>query len=333
MSENRLNNKLVDLTFTFDGTRPNPNRFSADPNDPTRPNPSQHAPNRPMPPDQVVELIRTGNLNYASFIQDCRVAGGARRESTQCIPARSEHRFFLNEEESGIGGVVAQEPYAAVLSCIDARVPVELITGQAANDTFVIRTAGNTLTGDGEGSGSLRYILSNYGAGSGGEHSTVSAIFVFGHTKCGAVKAAYDAFKSNGTGVSGVHKSLANILLEIKHAVDFVLGYASERLKDEEEIKNAISHVNAVFTSIRARQIAVELGVDKSIEVHFASYHVTDFYLRKTSFPKQPNHNLVEIIAKKGLAESLAWDSGQGLRDRDAKEALFEDAIEFAKKQ
>jgi carbonic anhydrase len=285
-----------------------------------------------MSPDQVVELIRTGNLNYASFIQDCRVAGGAQRESISCIPVRSDHRFFLNEDESGIGGVVAQEPYAAVLSCIDARVPVELITGQAANDTFVIRTAGNTLTGDGEGSGSLRYILSNYGAGSGGEHPTVSAIFVFGHTKCGAVKAAYEAFKPNGTGISGMHKSLATILLEIKHAVDFVLGDAGEHLKDDEEIKNAISHVNAVFTSIRARQMAVELGVDKTIDVHYASYHVTDFYLRNTSFPNQSGQNLAAIIAKKGLAESLEWNSVEGLRDREARVALLDDAVAFAKK-
>lgn len=331
MSEDRLKNKLVDLTFTFDGMRPEPNRFAADPNDPTRPDPKQHAPQRPMRPGDVAELIRTGNLNYAAFVQDCRAAGGVEKERIPGLPCHSDHRLFLNKDEAGIGGISAQEPYAAVLSCIDARVPVELITGQAANDTFVIRTAGNTLTGDGEGSGSLRYILSNYGAGSTGEHPTVSAVFVFGHTKCGAVKAAYEAFKPNGTGVDGMHKSLATILLEIKHAVDFVLSDAGKHLTDEEEIKNAISHVNAVFTSIRARQMATELGVGNTVEVHYASYYVTDFYLRKTSFPKQMGQKLGGIISKKGFAESLAWDAAGGMRDKDAREALLEDAIEFAK--
>lgn len=327
------NDRLVDLALTFDGTRPDPSRFEADPNDSSRPHPNKHPPTRPMPPAQVVELVRTGNLNYASFIQDCRKAGGASPVQIAGLPTHSEHRLFLNQDEVGIGGVMSQEPYAAVLSCIDARVPVELITGQAANDTFVIRTAGNTLTGEGEGSGSLRYILSSYGAGTTGAHPTVSAVFVFGHTKCGAVKAAYDAFKPSGTGVKGMHPSLAKILLEIKHAVDFVLGGAGNRLGDEEEVKDAISHVNAVFASVRARQIADEIGVGGNVEIHYASYHVTDFYLRKTSFPKQGGQRLTEVIAAKGFAKCLARAAEGGMQDADARRALLDDGIEFAKMQ
>lgn len=332
MSEKHSATKLASLTFTFDGLRPEPNRFAADPADPTRPDPTQHAPDRPMPPHDAVELIRQGNLSYASFIRDCRVAGGVEAEEIPDLPRHAHHRLFLNKDEAGIGGIDVQEPYAAVLSCIDARVPVELITSQAANDVFVIRTAGNTLTGEGEGSGSLRYILSNYGAGLKGDHCTVSAVFVFGHTKCGAVKAAYEAFKPNGTGVTGMHKSLASILLEIKLAVDFVLDSAGKYLSDEEEIKNAISHVNAVFTSIRVRQMAAELGVEKTVDVHYASYYVTDFYLRKSSFSAQKNQKLGEVIAKRGFAESLCWGDGR-LRDKEAQEALLEDAIDFAKKR
>jgi carbonic anhydrase len=221
-----------------------------------------------------------------------------------------------------------------VLSCIDARVPVELITGQAANDTFVIRTAGNTLTGNGEGSGSLRYILSHYGAGSKGKHPTVSAVFVFGHTRCGAVEAAYEPFKPGVTGVTGMHKSLANILLELKHAVDFVLAGGTDHYADDLEIKNAISHVNAVLTAARARQMVDEVGIGASVKVHYASYHVDEFYLRKTSFPKQTGQRLADVIKQKGFMESLTLDAGgTRLKDDAAQKALLEDAIEFAKKK
>src|SRR5688572_11482459 len=36
-------------------------------------------------------------------------------------------------------------PFAAVVGCSDARVPLELVLGQQANDVFVVRVAGNVL--------------------------------------------------------------------------------------------------------------------------------------------------------------------------------------------
>ena len=333
MSEDRLKSKLVDLTFTFDGTHKDPARFAADPNDPTRPDPKQQAPKRPMPPSQVTELVRLGNDKYAGFIQDCREAGGVKKGLIPGLPCHVDHRLFLHPDEAGIGGVVEQTPYAAVVGCIDARAPIELITGQAANDSFVIRTAGNTLTEKGEGSGSLRYILSHYGAGSKGECPTVSAVFIFGHTRCGAVKAAYDAFKPGGTGVAGMHDSLANILLQLKYAVDCVLDGHKGKLTDELKIKDAISHANAVLTAGRARKMVKELGLSDTIDVHHGSYHVDDFYLRKTSFEKPTDQKLRGFIAEKGIVESLAWDEENGrLLNDDARKALLEDAIDFANK-
>lgn len=40
------------------------------------------------------------------------------------------------------GATLTQDPFAAVLSCSDARVPIELVCGQATNDLFVVRVAG-----------------------------------------------------------------------------------------------------------------------------------------------------------------------------------------------
>jgi carbonic anhydrase len=39
-----------------------------------------------------------------------------------------------------------QEPFAAVLSCVDSRVPVELIFDQSIGHLFVARVAGNIAT-------------------------------------------------------------------------------------------------------------------------------------------------------------------------------------------
>jgi carbonic anhydrase len=79
----------------------------------------------------------------------------------------------------------AQHPFAAVLGCSDARVPVELIFNGGPNDIFVVRVAGNVLGP--EVLGSLQYAVENL-AGS------VKLIVVLGHSGCGAVAAAVNVF-------------------------------------------------------------------------------------------------------------------------------------------
>lgn len=72
-----------------------------------------------------------------------------------------------------------QEPFAAVLSCADSRVPVELIFDQTIGHIFVTRVAGNVITP--ELIGSLEYGAAVLG---------VKVLLVMGHANCGAVKAA-----------------------------------------------------------------------------------------------------------------------------------------------
>jgi carbonic anhydrase len=83
------------------------------------------------------------------------------------------------------GVVPVQQPFAAVLGCSDARAPVEMILQQRSNDLFVVRVAGNGL---GTGSlGSLRYAAEHFSR-------SLRLIVVIGHSQCGAVTAAVDAF-------------------------------------------------------------------------------------------------------------------------------------------
>jgi carbonic anhydrase len=72
-----------------------------------------------------------------------------------------------------------QEPFAAVLSCADSRVPVEILFDQSIGHLFVTRVAGNVATP--EVIASLEYGAVVLGT---------AAIVVLGHGHCGAVKAA-----------------------------------------------------------------------------------------------------------------------------------------------
>ena len=75
-----------------------------------------------------------------------------------------------------------QEPFAAVLSCADSRVPIELLFDQTIGHIFVTRIAGNIATSE---------IIASleYGAGVLG----TKVILVMGHGGCGAVKATIQA--------------------------------------------------------------------------------------------------------------------------------------------
>jgi len=75
-----------------------------------------------------------------------------------------------------------QEPFAAVLSCADSRVPVEIIFDQSIGHLFVTRVAGNMVTP--ELIASLEYGVAVLG---------VKAILVMGHSNCGAISAALAA--------------------------------------------------------------------------------------------------------------------------------------------
>ena len=74
-----------------------------------------------------------------------------------------------------------QYPFSAVLSCIDSRIPTEIIFDQGIGDLFNARIAGNFVNED--ILGSLEFACKLAGS---------KVIVVMGHTSCGAVKGACD---------------------------------------------------------------------------------------------------------------------------------------------
>jgi len=108
-----------------------------------------------MTPEQALQALSDGNQRFisgklASFDEDLTI---------------------LKQQT-----VDKQEPFVAVLSCADSRVPVELIFDQSIGHVFVTRVAGNISTA--EMISSLEYGVAVLGA---------KAIMVLGHSDCGAV--------------------------------------------------------------------------------------------------------------------------------------------------
>lgn len=76
----------------------------------------------------------------------------------------------------------AQYPQAAIVSCADSRVAPEILFDVGVGDIFVVRVAGNVVSGAGVTvKGSIEYAVAEL---------NVPLIIVLGHSGCGAVKAA-----------------------------------------------------------------------------------------------------------------------------------------------
>lgn len=114
--------------------------------------------------------------------------------------------------------VAKQEPFAAVLSCADSRVPVELVFDQSIGHIFVARVAGNIATPE---------IIASleYGAGVLG----TKAILVLGHSGCGALKAAL-----SGKPVPG---QISALFAALRPAVDASGGDLEAAIKENARIQ------------------------------------------------------------------------------------------------
>lgn len=114
-------------------------------------------------PEQALTTLLDGNRRFATDMPRHPNANAARR----------------SDIASG------QQPYAAILTCADSRVPPEMIFDAGLGDLFVTRVAGNLA--DDTVLGSLEYAV---------EHLGTPLVVVMGHERCGAVQAALQAAKS-----------------------------------------------------------------------------------------------------------------------------------------
>jgi carbonic anhydrase len=77
-----------------------------------------------------------------------------------------------------------QAPVACIVACADSRVTPEILFDLGIGDLFIVRIAGNYVSGAGPSvKGSVEYAIAELG---------VSLVMILGHSQCGAVKAAIE---------------------------------------------------------------------------------------------------------------------------------------------
>lgn len=114
-----------------------------------------------MSPQKSLDFLKEGNLRFQNNLK-------ANRNLIDQVMDTRDGQF----------------PFATILSCIDSRVPAELVFDQGVGDIFSIRIAGNFINEDILGSMEFASKLAG-----------TKLILVLGHTSCGAVKGACDDAK------------------------------------------------------------------------------------------------------------------------------------------
>ncbi|MEO8498318.1 MAG: carbonic anhydrase, partial [Planctomycetota bacterium] len=104
-------------------------------------------------PQQVLEILREGNKRF-----------------------HTGNRISRDFSRQIDGTAQGQNPLAVVFSCIDSRVPAELVFDLGIGDIFSVRVAGNIIGT--KSLGSIEYGVAVAGA---------KLVLVMGHTRCGAV--------------------------------------------------------------------------------------------------------------------------------------------------
>jgi carbonic anhydrase len=151
-------------------------------------------------PDEVLKDLLEGNRRFAKG---------------ELENPRRRPEDFRNVAEG-------QAPIAAIVACADSRVTPEIVFDQGVGDLFVVRVAGNIISGTGPSlKGSLEFAVAELG---------VRMIMVMGHESCGAVKAAIAHIDANDV-LPGSIRDLVELLRP---------AAASVRGKPGDKLTNAI---------------------------------------------------------------------------------------------
>ena len=217
---------------------------------------------RPAPvlaetPREALELLSAGSRGF-----------GALGDTGGDVEMRLDPEAFGFVHSNDEDGILNQEPFAAVLSCSDARVPIELALGRGANDLFVVRIAGNVPGA--ECLGSMHYAAQHL--------PRVQLFTVIGHSQCGAVTAAVDALLEPDTylpvaqlaplreivdSLFGSVRLAAHAMASVTGEATFVAAAASPKLRD------VLIAVSAVANSaLGANVLARNLGRDAAFGVY-----------------------------------------------------------------
>jgi len=173
-------------------------------------------------PAKALEMLKQGNERF--------------------VTGKAIERDYLAQVKQTSKG---QFPFAAVVSCLDSRIPPAIVFDRGIGDLFVARVAGNFVNDD--ILGSLEFATRLAGA---------KLIVVMGHTECGAVKGACDAAQLG---------LLTATLANINPAVKAVQGDYKPRSSENAEFVQAVAEMNVLVTmqTLRDRSVVLREMIDK----------------------------------------------------------------------
>jgi carbonic anhydrase len=189
----------------------------------------------PETPQQELEALKEGNRR---FITSEKMG--------------HDFHYQINKTKEG------QTPYGVVLSCLDSRVPVEIVFDQGIGDLFVARIAGNIENNDILGSMEFGTALSG-----------AKLIVVLGHTKCGAIKGACNNVKLG---------HLTALLDKIQPSVQKVKSSTPNFNPSSYEHIDLVSEENVRQTVARIRsgsEVIRKLEAEKKIQIVGAMYDIS----------------------------------------------------------
>ena len=205
---------------------------------------------RPPNSDAAMARLNEGSRAIAALLDS---GDGATSPATRTIDV-DPRDLFLGDGEMR---APEQRPYAAVLGCSDARVPIELIFNEGPNDLFVVRVAGNGLGG--EVLGSLSYAVDHLGG-------SLKLIVVLGHSGCGAVSAAVDVVLNPQTYLALAEKhalrGILDRLLVVVHAsAKKIIAIHGPDVTRRRSYREALIEATVVSnTALAAYTVQQELG-------------------------------------------------------------------------
>lgn len=196
--------------------------------------------------DRVITVEEQQALTPNQII--ARLAGGNERfvNGTKTI---RDHSAMVRDAAAG------QAPKAIILSCVDARVPVEDVFDQGIGDIFVARVAANIENTD--ILGSIEFATQVTGA---------KLIVVLGHESCGAIRAAIDNVQLG---------NITALLENVKPAVEALSDYPGEKTSSNAEFVQLVAEKNVQITMDNIREkspIVAALEADGKVKIVGAMY-------------------------------------------------------------
>jgi len=241
---------MIDYVFRYDPANPG-----------EKPNPANA--------EEARQALIQGNRVFSQWMATCRVGDTPQGSSQYVIPCAGLEAAFVRPGDE----YPRQKPFAVVLGCSDARVPTEMLFGQGFNDLFVVRVAGNVLGDSVQGSIDFSVVALN---------QSVRILVSLGHTNCGAVKGAVDAYldpkkfwsRANSPSLRLIFQEIFVAVRESDNALREIWGKdAPSQPGYRGVLMDMVVCMNAAHTAFALRQ-QVEVAGNWDVDVLFGVYDV-----------------------------------------------------------